>query len=193
METVFEKTIPKSDFTAALIVMNRLAEDEGFGGWHFKKGMQFNECEKWWVGEGDRTHAHEGVDFCFYKTKQENIKTLCLDTLIPPLYGGEIVSIFDDFIAKSILVRHQFVSETDQQLYGLYGHLDPLAGICAGGKIRQGEQIATIADTAIKKRAMLPHLHISTIWLPPSFPAETFRWEIGSDPAVTFCDPLLFI
>jgi len=190
---LIDEIIPqKSNFTAALIALNGLIGSDGFAAWHFKKGMRFNECEKWWQADSNRTHAHEGVDFCFFKTCSGSIQTFSLETLIPPLYAGQVIRVFNDFIGQSVLIRHHSLSRDKYQLYGLYGHLNPFPGIIPGKEVNQGQQIATIADTAIKKRAMRPHLHISTVYLPHNYPAESFCWEKGNDPSVTFCDPLLF-
>lgn len=141
---------------------------------------------------GQRTHPHEGVDVCFYTTKRGSRANLYLDTCIPPLYSGEVVKVFDDFIGQTILVRHAIFYEKNYQLYSMYGHVDPLFHVTAGREVDCSEKIATIADTAIKKRPMLPHLHISTLWLPCSFPAETIKWGMENDTAVRFCDPLEF-
>jgi len=181
--------IPASTFTSVLVALNKLSD---FSKWHFEKGMGFGENDKWWEGTGERTHPHEGVDVCFYTTKRGSRANLSLDTYIPALYSGEVIKVFDDFIGQTILLRHSFLCEIDCQLYSMYGHVNPLFHVTAGQEIDCTEKIATIADTALKKRPMPPHLHISTLWLPRSFPAKTVEWGMENDTTVRFCDPLEF-
>ncbi|UJS16241.1 MAG: hypothetical protein L3J17_09965 [Candidatus Jettenia sp.] len=53
--------------------------------------------------------------------------------------------------------------------------------------------IATIAPIR-KKTKIFPHLHISTAWLPESFPYEKLDWETINDcNTIILCDPLEFI
>jgi hypothetical protein len=181
--------IPASTFTADLVFLNKLSS---FFKWHFEKGMGFGENDTWWRGVGVRTHPHEGVDLCYYTNVRGRRVYLGLDTYIPPLYPGEVIKVFDDFIGQTILLKHVFFNEKDCQLYSMYGHVNPLFHITAGQEIDCTEKIATIADTALKNRPMLSHLHISTLWLPRSFPAETVEWGMENDTAVRFCDPLEF-
>ena len=84
------------------------------------------------------------------------------------------------------------LGKDDYWLYSMYGHVDPLLHVTSGREVDCSEAIATIADTAIKKRPMLPHLHISTLWLPRSFSAETVTWGMENDTDARFCDPLEF-
>lgn len=182
--------IPPSLFTSVLVSLNTLSD---FLKWHFEKGMGFGESDKWWKGTGERTHPHEGVDICFYTTKKGIRDHLGLNTFIPPLYSGEVVKVFDDFIGKTILLRHAVSGKDDYRLYSMYGHVEPLLHVTAGQQVNYSEKIATIADSTIKKRPMLSHLHISTLWLPRSFPAETLTWGMENDACVRFCNPLEFI
>ena len=181
--------IALSIFTSVLVSLNKLSD---FSKWHFETGMGYGENDTWWGGIGERTHPHEGVDLCFYTTKRGHRANLRLDACIPSLYPGEVIKVFDDFIGQTILLRHAFFHEKDCQLYSMYGHVTPLSHITVGKDIDCTEKIATIVDTSLKNRPMPPHLHISTLWLPRSFPAETIEWGMKSDTGVRFCDPLEF-
>ncbi|MBC8317598.1 MAG: hypothetical protein H8E41_06800 [Desulfobulbaceae bacterium] len=182
--------IPPSAFTEVFLSLNRLSGEDGFAAWHFKKGMQFGETEKWWEDGGNRTHPHEGVDFCFYMTDQGIRKSLAPGIFVPPLYDGKVVSVFDDLIGRTILLQHGIFDENNLQLYSLYGHVDPLPHIAGGAEVKYSGKIAAIADRALKKRPMPSHLHISTIWLSEGFPVESFHWGMENNPDVFFSDPL---
>jgi hypothetical protein len=181
-----------SVFTDIFVSLNGLGGEEGFAEWHFKKGMRFGEAGKWWIDGGRRPHLHEGVDFCYYVAGNGAIKTVSPDTCVPPLYAGKVVNVFDDFIGRTILLKHRIAGDNNLQLYSLYGHVNPLPHIVIGADVDFSEKMATIADRNIKKRPMPSHLHLSTIWLPHFFPAETFHWGMEDDIAVFFCDPLDF-
>lgn len=191
MNSVNER--PPSAFTDVFISLNSLYGEDGFVEWYFEKGMRFGETEKWWGGRGSRTHPHEGVDFCFFTTDNGKRKALAHDTFVPPLYAGKVINVFDDFIAGTILLQHMIFSENNLQLYSLYGHVIPLSHIVSGAQVEYSEKMATIADRTVRKRPMLSHVHISTMWLPISFPAETFTWGMENKSDVFFCDPLHFL
>ena len=182
--------IPTSSFTADLVSLNILAD---FAGYHFEEGMCYGEKSAWWPGTDERTHPHEGLDICFFKSRSGETKTLGIGTSIPPLFPGRVVNVFGDFIAWTIVMCHSICNEKDQQLHSMYGHVDPEGHVTPGMEITTAEKIATIADSAIKKRPMISHLHLSTLWLPVSFPAESVSWgmEVGNDAG--FCDPMRFL
>lgn len=109
------------------------------------------------------------------------------------MYNGEVVHIGNDFLGKSLYVNHNIYNDNGNKLYTIYGHASPYYGIDVGKILNEGDVIATIAPIR-RKTKILPHLHISTAWLPESFLYEKLDWEtINSCNTIILCDPLEFI
>ncbi|BBO15799.1 conserved hypothetical protein [Candidatus Brocadia pituitae] len=185
--------VRKSRFHKFLIKLNNL-DTSGFKEWVFYPGMVFNNQYKWWGNGGIRQRPHEGLDFCFYRDVAGQDHSLDEKTKIPVMYTGEIVSIHDDFLGKSLFVRHAIFDDYENRLHTIYGHTNPYPGVDIGRIFREGEVIAAIADTGKKDTQIPPHLHISVAWLPKSFPYNRLNWETMGDRGVTtLCNPLEFI
>lgn len=187
-----EFIIKKTQFHKFLIEHNGLNKLR-FKEWIFYTGMLFNDLYKWWADGEIRHRPHEGLDWCFYRDEAGQVYSLNEKTLIPVMYHGEVVHINNDFLGKSLYVNHNIYDVHGKKLHTIYGHTSPYHGVDIGKHLNEGEVIATIAP--IKKRTKIfPHLHISTAWLPESFPYEKIDWEtIHDHNIVTFCDPLEFI
>ncbi|KKO20402.1 MAG: M23 family metallopeptidase [Candidatus Brocadia sp.] len=183
----------KSRFIEFLIRHNEL-DQSGFEEWVFYPGMLFHSQDKWWEDGGVRQRPHEGVDFCFYRDAAGQFHNLDKKTKIPVMYDGEIVNIQDDFLGKSLFLRHDISDNYGNRLYTMYGHTSPYRGAEVGRIFREGETIAAIADAERKNTQIASHLHISVAWLQKSFPHERLDWKtINDDRVVTLCDPLEFI
>ncbi len=184
--------IRKSRFHESLIEHNNLNK-LGFKEWIFYPGMLFNHLHKWWTDRGIRHKPHEGIDLCFYRDENGQVHNLSEETHIPVMYNGEIVHIGNDLLGKSLYVNHNIYNNNGNKLYTIYGHASPYYGIDIGKILNEGDVIATIAPIR-KKTKIFPHLHISTAWLPESFPYEKLDWETINDcNTIILCDPLEFI
>ncbi len=136
--------IDKSNFTASFMLLNRL-ERLGFYRWIFHDGMGFRDDVKWWADKGGRPAPHEGVDFCCYENRAGQLLSLSEETLVPVMYDGEVIKIFDDFQGKSILIGHeQYILGT--RLYSVYGHTRPAAHLTAGSQVAAGEAIGALSS-----------------------------------------------
>ena len=93
------RLLKKSRFTEIFIHENAL-EAAGFDEWIFLPGMMFRAQDKWWGDRGKREKAHEGIDLCLYKDRQDRIQRLKKNAKIPVMYSGKIVGILDDFLGK---------------------------------------------------------------------------------------------
>lgn len=182
----FEKTT----FSDCLVENNDLRK-AGFEQWVFFPGMLFKSMEKWWGQAGLRNRPHEGLDLCFYRNRARQTLRLTTTTKVPAMFEGEIVNINDDFLGKSIYVRHRIYDARNRQLYTIYAHVKPYDGVACGSMVSKTTIIATIADAAKKNKQMLPHIHLSMAWLPKQFPCDRLTWETMSDAGVvTLWDPL---
>lgn len=181
----------QSKFCEYLIEHNKLSA-QGFEEWIFYPGMLFQSPDKWWGNGGYRDRPHEGIDVCLYRDQDGKICRLDALTKVPVMYRGSIVSIIDDYTGKTAFVCHDIRDEEGNQLYSIYGHMEPLDSIAMGGMVDEGRIIGSIADNMKNKEIkMLPHLHLSLAWIPEDFPQEKLRWNTISDsPGVTLLNPL---
>ncbi len=183
-------SLKKSRFTEIFIRENAL-ETAGFDEWIFLPGMMFRAQDKWWGDRGKREMAHEGIDLCLYKDRQDRIHRLKKNAKIPAMYSGKIVGILDDFLGKSVIIEHAFPQKNDIRFCTIFGHTEPHDGMHAGRIVKEGDIIATIADTRRSKSSITPHLHLSIAWTSGSIPFEKLDWEsIGASKALTLFDPL---
>ena len=173
--------LPATDFDRRLIAGNGLAE-VGFSRWVFYPGMLFDSSEKWWGQGGRRTRPHEGLDICLFMDAGDTIFRIDQGAQIPALYAGRVVSIIEDYVGKSLFVRHGVHDTHGRQLYTIYGHTDPSGHCAAGLDVHAGDIIAVIADFARKGAPMLPHVHLSLAWITQQFPQGKLTWEALSGP-----------
>lgn len=180
----------KSNFTRNLIALNHLHAC-GFESWLLKPGMGFAEPEKWWHDRGTRPTRHEGLDLCGFRKKADGEQQLGAGTLVPPLYGGRLVNIIDDFLGRTVIVDHGFSNPAGQSLHGFYAHLLPAAGLHSGAVLSEAAGLGTIAPA---NKLCPAHLHISTVWIAPNFPVERLTWpDFAEQPGFQPCDPWIFI
>ncbi len=162
----------------------------GITRWLFRPGMLFGAKQKWWESEEARQSMHEGLDFYAFLDAQGSHELLDTTFHIPVLFDGEIVSVFDDFLGKTILVKHEQFQVDEKIFCTIYGHVSPLSTIQTGFQISAGDSIATIAAPEFEKSKVPPHLHLSTAFVPNMIITETVDWKSLSRPPVMLCDPL---
>jgi hypothetical protein len=182
--------IPDSQFTSTFLNLNHLAE--ACTGWHFLPGMLFEDGSAWWKN-GPRQSPHEGIDLLFLADRSGQRRELPKQALIPPLWDGEVIAVFEDFLGSTVAVRHPDMNRQGWRLISLYGHVRPLVGC--------GEQVSTekaLAEVAIEKvrgsSAPPDHLHLSLAWLAPGWQAPELSWSgLWSNPGIRLIDPLPLI
>lgn len=180
-----------STFCECLIGLNAL---QSFSSWAFHHGMLFGAQMTWWGTKAKRRSSHEGLDLCLYVDGEGRPTTFGVGKRVPVIYQGHIIKIDDDFLGKSIYVKHAFRDGSGNVLYTAYGHTKPAHGTDINVTIGEGEVIATIADTRGKKTAPPPHLHISMVWAPESLPEGDLNWDtISARQIVKPVDPLEFL
>jgi len=183
----------KSRFTEFLVRENAL-DAFGFQEWVFYPGMLFHSMDKWWANSGKRDKPHEGLDLCFYRDPWNNIFCLDENVKIPVLYDGVIAKIVDDFMGKSIFVKHHLLDNHPSSLYTIYGHTNPLPGLHERRIVKEGEILATLAPSGQSKSPIPSHLHLSLGWTSEAISYENLDWKtIGTSDGLKWVDPLRVI
>jgi murein DD-endopeptidase MepM/ murein hydrolase activator NlpD len=185
-------SFPKSPFTDVLVKKNNL-DKQGFSTWFFYPGMEFGAQETWWGDRGKRARPHEGIDLCFYRGAADNVFHIDERTKIPAMYNGIVVKVIDDFIGKTIIMKHSFPEIGEGTFLTLYGHTNPEQGLEVGQSVKSGEVIATLA-TPRGSKGLAPHLHLTLARIPEVIPPDMLDWTtIGNSDIVRLVDPLQVI
>ena len=186
--------IKKSGLTDFFIRENGLDASEDFKEWLLRPGMLFDSSEKWWGDRGNRDSPHVGLDLCCYKTSKDRIIFFDGDTKIPSMYDGVVVGVINDFLGKSLILKHSFPGIDARDFFTIYGHTHPAQDIHIGKAYKEGETIARVADIDRARSTVSPHLHISIGLLSKVISYDKLDWRNMSDPnTMTLIDPLQVI
>ena len=180
--------IPHSAFTRMFVRLNRF-DKLGFARWIFMPGMEFATRDKWWE-RSERATPHEGLDMCCFETTDGQVMDLTENTLIPAMYNGTVIKIFNDILGFSILVVHNF-QDSGKNLYSIYAHTHPVKTLKAGILINSGDPIATLCPT--EKKNIPPHLHLSVIWAHETASANLNWQTINHNDHIVLCNPHDFL
>jgi len=187
-------SIRKSGFTDCFIRENGLDAFDDFREWLLCPEMLFDASEKWWGNRGSRDTSHSGLDLCCYKTSKGKIIHLNDDTKIPAMYAGVLVGMTDDFLGKSLILKHSIPGTEAEDYFTIYGHTHPEQGIHIGRAYKEGETIARVAGMGSSRSKASPHLHLSIGFLSKLIPYDRLDWGNMSDPdTMTLIDPLQVI
>jgi murein DD-endopeptidase MepM/ murein hydrolase activator NlpD len=182
-----------SRFTEMLIEENAL-DQSGFERWIFCHGMLFNSPHKWWGDHGLRDYPHEGIDLCLYKDRSLKIRRMNEKTRIPVMQDGVVKAMFKDYLGKAIIVEHEHPGSKIGRFISVYAHTNPRSQIKDGVIVKEGDIIATLADTSHSKSNIIPHLHFSLGLPSQSFSYEGFVWNTIRKPEmIRLLDPLSVI
>jgi len=184
-------SISLSSFNRHINAINQLHPE--LACWNFRDGMSFADKSKWWGEGGERPTPHEGLDLIFFEDIYGACRQVDLGMLFPPLFAGEVVAVFDDFLGESILLRHRDIIEKGATLYTIYGHTRPLAGVVPGRFIEDGTPMARVSqvdDTS----TVAAHLHLSLCSILPGHEDDACDWRtISGSRHITLLDPYPFI
>ena len=185
-----------------LIASNNLDRDR-FERWIFCHGMLFNSPDKWWGDHGLRDFPHEGIDLCLFQDRTAKIHRISETTRIPAMQDGVVKAMFKDYLGIAIIIEHEPADDNIERLLSVYAHTDPHPKIEAsvsvkegdiGRIVKQGNIIATLADTSHSKANILPHLHFTLGLVSESFSYKGFVWNTIRKPElITLLDPLAVI
>jgi len=110
------------------------------------------------------------------------------------MQDGMVKAIFKDYLGKAIIIEHEHSGVSTGRLLSVYAHTDPCPEIEDGVIVKEGDIIATLADTNHSKSNIMPHLHFS-LGLPSKvFSYDGFVWNtIRQAEMMTLLDPLAVI
>jgi len=183
-------SLGKSRFTEMLIEENAL-DQRGFEQWLFCHGMLFNSPDKWWGDHGQRDFPHEGIDLCLYRDRSRKICRIDEKTQIPVMHDGVVKAIIKDYLGQAILIEHGDFESEDGGFITFYAHIKPHDNIETGTIVKEGDLIATLADTSHSKAGIIPHLHFSLGYPTKSLSYDRFVWNIIRKPEkIILLDPL---
>ena len=170
-----------------LLRLNHLPED--CASWLLLPGMRFEDTQAWWK-TGLRQSPHEGIDLLFLADQSGQRQELPKQALIPPLWDGEVVAVFEDFLGSTVAVRHPIMDGQGWRLVSLYGHVRPLVG--CGVQVSAKEPLAEVACGTVRGPSAPPdHLHLSLGWLAPGWPVAELSWPgLWANPGIRLIDPL---
>ena len=186
-------TSVKTSLTEMLLQANNI-DPRGFQRWVFCPGMVYGSTDKWWGDFGQRDFPHEGIDLCLYEDRAGRLQRLDAQTRIPVMGDGVVRAVFRDYLGQAIIVEHASSANGNRKYLSVYAHTRPKEGLQPGVAVREGEVIATIADTRHAKARILPHLHLSLGHPSPTLVYALFVWNMMRDPErVALQDPMDFV
>ena len=174
-----------------MIIEKNALDQSGIESWVFCHGMLFDSPDKWWGDHGLRDYPHEGIDLCLYRNRFRKICRIDEKTRIPVMHDGMITAMFKDYLGQAIIIEHEKFDRDPGRFISVYAHTKPHANIEAGTIVKEGDIIATLADTSHSKANIIPHLHFSLGRLAKSFSYDRFVWNIIREPdKIILFDPL---
>jgi hypothetical protein len=166
--------------------LNLLTEESGFDCWIFDRGMLFGDCIEWWGDCSRRRTEHEGIDFA--KGFRPGSGICCIPEGIPvrSIADGEVTAILDDFIGKTVVVRHPSITRPNGDVFHtLLSHIQPL--ITKMGSVTKNQVIGKVGK--LTNVRVLSHLHLTGAW----FPKLLARNEITLDHIHPAFDPVTLV
>jgi hypothetical protein len=157
--------------------LRTLTAEAGFASWSFRKGMYFGDHIEWWNKGNRRRTTHEGIDFTQGCLADGSLGELPEGTPVRAIESGELVSILDDFLNRTLLVRHSAIQDASGNVFHtLLSHIQPEAA--APCRIEKGEILGKVAKS--RNVSAPAHLHLSGAWIPPSIPPEAITIDMIS-------------
>jgi murein DD-endopeptidase MepM/ murein hydrolase activator NlpD len=150
---------------------------DGFLEWVFHPGMLFGSVEKWWGEGGARDNAHEGLDIALFRDGDWQIHRLEAGSLVPAMYGGEVVRVGQDYLGKSVFVCHEIDDGHGRTLHTIYAHIRPGDHIRRFVRVGTGDVVGGVADPGLRDRKAPAHVHITAAWIPGSLPPQRMTWR----------------
>jgi hypothetical protein len=151
-----------------------LTEESGFKCWIFLPGMLFGSRIEWW-GDGCRRRTeHEGLDFATGFLHNGEICGIPEGVPARALADGEVAAVLDDFISKTVVVRHSTISRPNGDIFHtLLSHIQPQVG--RQDAVAKGQMIGKVGKSA--KAGAPAHLHLTGAWIPRILAAHEIRMD----------------
>ena len=135
-----------------------LTEESGFKCWIFLPGMLFGNRIEWW-GDGCRRRTeHEGLDFATGILHNGEICSIPEGVPARALADGEVAAVLDDFIGKTVVVRHSTIGRPNGDIFHtLLSHIQPQ--VRRQDAVAKGQMIGKVGKSA--KAGAPAHLHLT--------------------------------
>ncbi len=145
--------------------LKTFTQESGFQSWAFRRGMFFGDRIEWWQTKNRRRTLHEGIDFAEGLGPDGTVQLIPEGTPVRALADGEIISLLDDFLNKTVILRHSAIRTEEGEVFcTLYSHIRPEPGIA--GAVVKGQRLGVVAkSTNVRAPA---HLHLTGAWVPDS-------------------------
>jgi hypothetical protein len=149
-------------------------EECGFKCWIFLPGMLFGTHIEWW-GDGCRRRTeHEGLDFATGILHNGEVCSIQEGVPARALADGEVVAVLDDFIGKTVVVRHATISRPNGDIFHtLLSHIQPQ--VRQLNTVAKGQIIGKVGKAA--KAGAPAHLHLTGAWIPRTLAAHEIRMD----------------
>jgi hypothetical protein len=150
--------------------LNKLTEESGFSHWTFTPGMLFGDCIEWWGDRCRRRTKHEGIDFARGFLSGSGIRSIPEDVPVRSIADGEVAAILDDFLGKTVVIRHSSIARPDGDVFHtLLSHIRPL--VARNELVSKGRIIGCVGKLT---QARVPaHLHLAGAWFSKDLPPDT--------------------
>jgi murein DD-endopeptidase MepM/ murein hydrolase activator NlpD len=157
--------------------MEAFAAESGFKSWSLGRGMFFGDHLEWWGDKNRRRTSHEGIDFVEGFATDTTVHAVREGTPVRAIAAGEVVAILDDFLNKTVMMRHPEISDAEGGVfYTLYSHIHPEKN--AWGPAL-GEQVLGRVGKSTNAGAPA-HMHLTGAWIPESIPASEITMDMIS-------------
>ena len=109
---------------------------------------------------------------------------------IPAMDDGVILNICDDFLGKTIVIKHRENNFFKKQVLFVYAHILPDQSIKVGMTVKKNNIIATVCDS-YKNPQMPCHLHFSCFETSKEIQDEDLNWNFFSKrPDINLINPV---
>jgi hypothetical protein len=175
-------------FTRSLLAKNP-AMAVLFQQWSWRPGTGFQDTDLWWGKEKKRITPHEGVDFVRYRDRNGKSWSLAGGLAVPTIFPGELAWCHQDFLARSLYIKHPQFELSGRVLYTVFGHLQPLEKESVGRRVAAGEVVGSLEK--YQQNNIVPlHVHLTIAWIPEVIAPEDLSWQLLNDrELVTLVDP----
>ena len=151
-----------------------LTEESGFKCWVFLPGMLFGNRIEWWGDRCRRRTEHEGLDFAIGILRSGEFCGIPEGVPVRALADGEVAAVLDDFLGKTVVVRHFTISRPNGDVFHtLLSHIQPQ--VRWQDAVTKGQIIGKVGKSS--KAGAPAHLHLSGAWIPRTLAAHEIRMD----------------
>ena len=152
--------------------LETLTAESGFQRFVFKSGMFFGDCNEWWGERNRRRTMHEGLDFVEGITSDAKTGSIPVGTPVRAMADGEVVAILNDFLGKTVIVRHpEFINNNGDIFHTLYSHIRPVDE--SFGPVEKGRHLGQMGKSPNSRTPA--HLHLTGAWIPGTMLPDAIR------------------